>query len=211
MNCLRCGLATKKKRKFCSHKCANVSSGPIRRRRVSLKCETCASEISITRGSLRTRVIVRFCSQRCMGVGMRTGAFYSCKSCNKQVWRTKAHIKKHGNVFCSRICSSKWRREDPAVHRGGSWMENGYRVLYNDGNSVKEHIHVMEKHLGRKMLPNEVIHHKNHIKTDNRIENLEILSWSEHQKRHMAELTPEQRRTRVEKALIARSLARISK
>ena len=49
---------------------------------------------------------------------------------------------------------------------------------------VLEHRWVMEQTLSRPLQPDEVVHHINHIKTDNRRENLALMSQHHHGKQH---------------------------
>ena len=53
---------------------------------------------------------------------------------------------------------------------------------------VAEHRLVMENHIGRYLTSNEVVHHKNHDESDNRIENLELC---ESAGKHMQKYHPE--------------------
>lgn len=61
-------------------------------------------------------------------------------------------------------------------------MSDGYWVLLDRYKrpKIKEHRHVIQKHYGIKLKPDQVIHHKNGIKIDNEVSNLQIMSASQH-------------------------------
>ena len=65
---------------------------------------------------------------------------------------------------------------------------NGYKYLMvkvaEPGKWMYQHRHAMEQKLGRPLQRGELVHHLNHDRLDNRPENLEVMSSTEHNQLH---------------------------
>ena len=106
------------------------------------------------------------------------GNAYSTYLCN--IRRSKRH-------FCCKSCEAK---ASGLNNTRESWIggcigkSTGYRYIRVDGKQIGEHILVAERMIGRRLLKDEVVHHINGDKLDNREVNLQVMKRSEHRHLH---------------------------
>lgn len=109
----------------------------------------------------------------------------------KATYRDRRHFKGHPVPFLQGHSLTP-TGPDHHLWKGGRWThKSGYVYVYapdhpkaNRDRYVLEHRLVMEQTIGRLLRDDEVVHHINHVKDDNRPENLMILSPGEHSTLH---------------------------
>jgi hypothetical protein len=113
---------------------------------------------------------------------------FQCENCGRTFERSLTRVKTGNTRFCSRRCVFSRHRSGG---NGRALNPQGYVRLYilpdpttgDRGGRVLEHRYLMERHLGRPLLPSEIIHHRNGDRADNRIQNLQVYTAdSDHQR-----------------------------
>lgn len=106
--------------------------------------------------------------------------YTNCINCKEEIRTFPSRPRK----YCSYHCQQKFRWKN---YKSKGWIDGSYRKIKVNGKSIREHRQIMEILIGRKLLPTEAVHHKNGNKLDNRLENLELMTRSEHTRMHNLE------------------------
>lgn len=161
------------------------------------QCNVCGKEFEL---SSRFHPTQKYCSTKCCANASHRRRYnlsiktldLICAVCEKKFTQKRANNTQYCHIKCKKLAASRRLKglpiNGPRKHIWGSGHinKNGYRVISKPDhpNSIKgkrsgqimEHTFVMSEHIGRPLIKGETVHHKNGIRDDNRIENLEL--WS---------------------------------
>lgn len=161
---------------------------------VQLTCQHCGSpfqrEIGQVNQAKKQNRPGPYCSRACRNRAFFTGRKISEATRQKYQARIPWNKGKPWSPAMkqklSRLASNGNRREEKNGHwHGGRYVNpDGYVEIRVNGKRKLEHRHVMEQVLGRPLKRNELVHHRNDDKTDNRPGNLELMTSSQHMKHH---------------------------
>jgi len=181
LSCQACGVKFlvphwRKVAKFCSAGCAGRHRNDhLKKPKVEFICPECGTYFWEHKSRAGWR---RFCSNECR---------------NKNEEYRKESCARHKGDLCYNWKGGISRQSD------GYLYEKSYKHPFSNRDYVLQHRLVMEKWLrefqpessalveieGEKYLrPELVVHHKNHIRDDNRIENLQLMTNGDHQRLH---------------------------
>jgi hypothetical protein len=153
-------------------------------------CKQCLKEF------LPPRKSYLICSKECRSIyyslikkgkplpARKRGKTFNCIYCSKEFYAAQNRIDKGKVKYCSRSCLAKVHFPQFAEFKfkKTGLPHHTYKTMRVNGKNVRIHRYIMEQHLGRKLESWEHVHHKDNNPHNNSLDNLVVLSNSDHQK-----------------------------
>lgn len=135
-----------------------------------VRCKICSKEFYIKPNHLQ-KGWGKYCSISCRSKAQLKGKLVKCFICNKEIYRSPKNLTKSisGKYFCSKSCQTLWRNSQYIGDKSRNWKngEQSYRNILK--RSGKKPICSLCNMNNEKVL---VVHHIDHIRTNNNIDNL---------------------------------------
>jgi hypothetical protein len=144
---------------------------------------------------------------------MKSGDIIACRKCdcgcNGIIYLKKWHFEKHSVIprfIVGHNPATKFTVGNKIGWKEGKTKCNGYWLIYNPEHPfankmgkgyIRQNRFLMEQKIGRYLTKNEVVHHINGIRDDDRIENLVLLNHREHISLHSKETVKRRMRNKT--------------
>jgi len=140
--------------------------------KIIINCEHCGKEIARYPSHIRPH---NYCSQACLGAAVKAKELI--RDSTKTSARMSEYNREHNPTAMDFARRCKLRN-----HHLGSGEQKGYTKRFGK----PEHVFFAEQVLGRELRPDEVVHHIDRNKRNNSLDNLVVMTRSEHSKLHYA-------------------------
>lgn len=181
LSCQACGVKFqvphwRKEAKFCSAGCAGRHRNDhLKKPKVEFICPECGVFFWEHKSRARWR---RFCSNECRNKNEQYRQEVGERCAGDKQYKWKGGIAQHSDGYLYEKCYGHPKANKDYVLQHRLVMERWLREFQPESAALVEI--AGEKYLR----PDIIVHHKNQIRTDNRIENLQLTTNGDHQRLH---------------------------
>lgn len=162
-------------RNYCCRAClGKANSARFSAIRPQKQCDYCGKTFEFL-GMHKLRNKHFFCCKECSYAFKDQKVIINCDWCGQPIFRKRADVARNKHYFCEKGCYQNFINFDKA---GAKNQRIAGKVLYRILAELK---------IGRKLFPDEEVHHIDGNHLNNNRDNLQVVSASEHSKIHASQ------------------------